>query len=87
MRTSAHTPSTAPLVSTSFQDPEAVAPAVVQAVSNVSEDPIESLPPLNTAVDPDALAALVEGGTVAHVAFSYHGHDVVVTAAGDIEVY
>lgn len=55
-------------------------------------DPIDLDEPLYTAIDTDALDALVEaadpdaGRSPVHVEFRYHGYDVTVTADGDVHL-
>lgn len=69
--------------------PPDVATAVVEAVSAVTGEPIEHLPPLTTAIDPDTLNDLVatRGPTAAvTVSFTYDGYDVTVNANGSITV-
>lgn len=76
-----------PLVTTSFDDPESITELVVQAVAAVDDTPIEALPALTTAVDPDALITLFSDGATGHVSFFYNDHKVVVTSPGEIKVY
>lgn len=61
-----------------------VAERVVQAVATTTDtDPLE-LPTLYDAVDPDALASLVEGMSDGEVVFAYAGCEVTVTYDGGI---
>jgi len=80
-------PAEAPAVETEIGD-EAVPTAVVETVAAVSNGTVTELPPLQDAIDPDALDALFTTGQ-AHgsLAFEYHGFLVVVTAAGTVAVH
>ncbi|QIO21825.1 HalOD1 output domain-containing protein [Haloarcula sp. JP-L23] len=87
MHTAPDASSTTPDLSTTLEKTDSVAETVVRAVAAVEDDPIEALPPLTTAVDPDALTALFGSETVGHVSFTYYGHTVVVSSSDDIAVY
>lgn len=64
---------------------------VIETVADAEGvDPLE-LPPLYSVVDPDALETLFQPrtelqDTTARVVFTYHGHEVTVTAGGTVEV-
>lgn len=65
-----------------------VSTTVLEAVSAVTGDPIEHLPALTTAIDPDVLDTLVAArspGAVS-VSFTYAGHDVTVRANGAVTI-
>ncbi|SFP27790.1 MULTISPECIES: HalOD1 output domain-containing protein [Halolamina] len=67
-------------------DPESVVDRVVKSVATTTEtDPLE-LPPLYDAIDPDALAGVVDGMNRGHVVFAYAGCTVTVTDEGSITV-
>ncbi|MBX0322299.1 hypothetical protein EGH21_04535 [Halomicroarcula sp. F13] len=87
MHTTPDAAATTPDLSTTVDQTDSVAETVVRAVAAVEDDPVEALPPLTTAVDPDALAALFGTETVGHVSFTYYGHTVVVSSADDVAVY
>lgn len=63
--------------------------AVTSAVADASDRDVLELPPLNDAVDPDALNALfasLSNAPVDRVSFRYAGYDVVVRGSGDVHV-
>lgn len=67
-------------------DRESVADRVVQSVATTTKtDPLE-LPPLYDAIDPDALAGVVDGMTRGEVTFTYADCTVTVTETGLITV-
>jgi len=56
--------------------------SVIYAVANaVGVDPID-LDPLYDTIDPEAVDALFDDGFEGRLAFTYEGHDVVVTSDG-----
>jgi len=65
--------------------------AISEAVADVTETPMEELPPLQATLDCDAMetlfASLDPGHDVAHVQFPYHGCTVRVDTTGTIQVY
>lgn len=66
---------------------EPVSVAVVDAVTTATETPLEELPPLTEAVNPDALNELFSGcRTDGRVTFWYAGHSVTVAADRTITV-
>lgn len=75
------------------EDPEPLSRLVVTAVADAEGvDPTE-LPPLYSAVDPDALDSVfypqlesADDPPPGEIQFSYHGHLVRVTAAGRVEL-
>lgn len=65
----------------------AISTAVAERVSTATDTPVLELPPLQEAIDPDALDALVGGPTTtASVRFRYAGCVVTVRADRTIEV-
>lgn len=68
--------------------PEEVPLSVVEAVADTLDRPIEQLPPLWQAVDPDALNALLSDtdGGVKWVVLEYSGCDVTVYEDGQVDV-
>jgi len=63
--------------------------AVVEAVSALTGQSVEDLPPITSAVDPEALDALCAGSSAESdltVSFRYAGHDVTVSADESITV-
>lgn len=65
----------------------AVSTAVVESVSAATDTPMLELPPLQDAIDPDALDALFTGRTTtASVRCRYAGCVVTITADRTIEV-
>lgn len=79
---------TTPEVTRSRPSPDvAVSTAVVESVSDATDTPVLELPPLQKAIDPDALDALVaEQSTTASVTFRYADRVVTVNADQTIEV-
>jgi len=75
-------------------EPESPGDAVVRAVAAASgldpvpdaTDPMESLDPLYTVVDADALDSLFRSGMDGLVSFTYHGYDVTVHSEGYLVV-
>lgn len=77
-----------PIVRTTVSDGETLSVVVCDLMSRVTDTPIRELPPLATAIDPDALDAVFDGKTTeGSVAFQYADHDLVVRSNGDVEVY
>ncbi|WP_284007275.1 HalOD1 output domain-containing protein [Haloarcula pelagica] len=69
-----------PLTESHSDGHEPVPHHVVRTVAAVDGVPVDALPPLNDAVDTDALASLFDGeSAVEHLAFSYRGYRIVVT--------
>jgi len=65
----------------------AISTAVAERVSTATDTPVLELPPLQEAIDPDVLDALVGGQTTtASVTFRYAGCVVTVRADRTIEV-
>jgi hypothetical protein len=63
--------------------------AVVEGISAVTGRPMEDLPPITSAVDPDALNTLCTASpsaASATVSFTYAGHDVTVSTSGSITI-
>jgi hypothetical protein len=66
--------------------------SISKAASDVLETPIEELPPLSDAIDPDALDAFVgsvsstRGEPDLSITFSYNNYDVTVTGTGSISL-
>ena len=61
---------------------------VVRAIGALSNETPTELPPLYEAVDPEALAGLVqsERARLVEVEFRYYGYLITVTSHGDISV-
>lgn len=59
---------------------------VVEAVANAAGTSELELQPLYEVVDPDALESLFHAGSDGTVRFTYHGHHVVVSSDGDVDV-
>lgn len=74
-------------VATRARDDESATEAVVRAVSNAKDEPVEAVPPLTEVVDPDALDSLVDETFTGAVSFPYHDYQVVVVADGGVELY
>lgn len=71
-----------------YQPPSEAVVAAVAAAENVAQT---DLPPLFDSIDPDALDSLFESGPLAErstgtVSFSYAGHEVSVTADGQVDL-
>ncbi len=82
------TPSRAPIAEASIEPDESAGRVVLVAVAAVSNRRVEALPRLSDVVDPDALDALfADRPTPGLVTFRYAGFVVVVTAAGEVQVY
>jgi len=66
---------------------ENVALSIVEEIATVTgREPHELDPPLNDAIDPDALEALIRGDAVKHISFEYQGHLVEVDGDGSVSV-
>jgi hypothetical protein len=66
--------------------PDDLVISIVEAVAETSDaDPL-TLPPLQRAVDTEALAALVESDGLWDLTFSYHDHVVTIDGDGHIEI-
>lgn len=77
-----------PLVQTTAADGEALSVAACDLMIRTTDTSIRELPPLASAVDPDALDTLFDGSsTEGSITFQYAGHDVVVRSNGNVEVY
>jgi len=86
MKSEANRRSETPIV-TATTEKESVPLAIVRAIAALENTQPTELPPLNEAVDPDALSAMFEGEeTTASMEVSYAEHRVVVTA-DEIAVY
>lgn len=72
-------------VERSAQEDRTVSAAVVSAVAELTGSAPDSIDPLYTVVDPDALDALFEADR-GRVAFTYCGCDVDVSADGSVHV-
>ena len=65
---------------------------VIETVADADDvDPVSMTPPVADVIDPDALNELIDHGSADadrtfEVRFSYRGHEVVVTADGDVEL-
>jgi len=59
---------------------------MITAVGEASETDPLTLPPLETAVDTEALAALVESDGLRDLTFSYEGHAVTIDGDGHVRV-
>ncbi|WP_254273317.1 HalOD1 output domain-containing protein [Haloarcula marina] len=76
-----------PLVTQTPESTETISATVVRAVAAVDGRPVETLPPLMDAVDPDALDALFENTEFGEMAFVYADHRIVVSADPVVAVY
>lgn len=65
---------------------ERVSTNVVLSVAAIEDVEPTGLPPLATAVDPDALDGLFAGDVRGRVTFSYAGYDVTVLDGGRLEI-
>jgi hypothetical protein len=68
---------------------DAASVRVLDAVADAEQmDPARLTPPLYAAIDPEALDALVGSFTdsSARIEFTYRGHAITVTGAGDVDV-
>lgn len=65
---------------------DALLTRIVDAVARAEQCGTADLPPLYDAVDPDALARMVEGPSAVEVAFQYLGHKVTVASNGSVLV-
>lgn len=69
------------------RDSEQLCATLAQVVAaKTGTDPETMSPPLYSAVDPEALAALVDSPADVTVTFTYDGHEVVVLGDGSIRV-
>ncbi|WP_225335813.1 HalOD1 output domain-containing protein [Halomicrobium urmianum] len=68
-------------------DDEPLVDAVLAAVCDATGRDATDLPPLYSAVDPDALESLIESGGEAAVAFEYGAHHVLVDGGRTVTVY
>lgn len=59
---------------------------VIREVSKTADSDALSLPPLNDAVDPDALDSLVPQMSDGEVVFTYAGYEVTVSSTGTIRL-
>lgn len=59
---------------------------ILEAVGESSGDDLLTLPPLENAIDTDALAALVENEGVWELTFAYHDHIVTVDGGGEVQL-
>ncbi|WP_226022480.1 HalOD1 output domain-containing protein [Halomicrobium salinisoli] len=66
---------------------EPLVDAVVAAVGDATGTSVTDLQPLYSAVDPDALEALVESGGDVAIAFEYGSRRVVVDGERSVTVY
>jgi hypothetical protein len=74
--------------SSAFDRDVAPSTAVVQTVTEQSDQDVLDLPPLNDVVDPDALDGLFSGrDTIGSVNFEYAGYHVTVHADRTVELY
>lgn len=66
-----------------------IAVTIVEAVATATETPIEDLPPLPDAIDPDALDAIVTDDRSADisVSFTYAGLDLFVRSGDPATVH
>ncbi|WP_459191479.1 HalOD1 output domain-containing protein [Halosimplex sp. J119] len=62
--------------------------AIIEAVAAADRTDAGDLPPLSDAIDPDALNTLVDPSgdqpAPTRISFPYAGHDVTITADGDV---
>lgn len=75
------------LVRTTVDRDEPVSLAVLRAIAAVEDEPIEELPQLYRAIDPDALTELVDDDRFeGQVAFSYDRYRVVIDGDRSIAI-
>lgn len=70
----------------SFAPGEESPPVVLlEAVEVINDTPVESLPPLERAIDPDALSALVvNASTTVEITFTYESLDITMSSDGHL---
>ena len=77
-----------PLAESHSDGEEPLSHLVVRTLATIEGVPIDALPPLNDAVDTDALSTLFDGdSTVERLTFSYQGYRVVVSGDERVAVY
>jgi hypothetical protein len=71
------------------QSDEQMAARIVRSVAALSDSDPLLLPPLNNAVDPEAIEALYSGDPARwpSVSFTYEGARIGITATGDVSVF
>jgi len=66
--------------------PEELVVDIIEAVArSTGTDPL-SLPPLRSAIDPEAIDAVVDGPGLVDLTFAYHDHVVTVDGDGNVTV-
>ena len=71
---------------TAVRDTDVLCAKIVETVADQTDDDPLSMTPLTTVLDPEALDALVNGGTDVQVTFEYEDHTVLVCSDGTILV-
>ena len=59
---------------------------IVSTIADQTNTDVLSLPPLDRAIDTDALATLLQEGSASEIAFSFDGHDVTIDSDGQVSV-
>jgi hypothetical protein len=76
-----------PLVKRPVPQDQSVSVAVVVTVASVSDDPIEDMPLLYDAIDPDVLERSLARAGRCQISFQYNGYIVEVTDDQTVAVY
>jgi hypothetical protein len=77
-----------PLAECESEENEPMPQLIARTLAAVEGVPIDELPPLNDAIDTDALAGLFGAdSTVDHLSFAYQDYRVVVTADERVAVF
>jgi hypothetical protein len=65
---------------------EVISVQVVHQVANTTAEDVSDMPPLYSAIDPDALDQLVANMTDGEISFTYAGRTVTVSSDGTIAI-
>jgi len=77
-----------PLATTTVEQADTPSIVIAEMVSDLADAPLDELPPLANAVDPDALDAVFAGeDTVGRLTFTFADYDVLLDSAGAVAVY
>lgn len=77
-----------PCLRTALDREESITVRVVEAVAAEADADVADLPPLESAVDTNAIERLVEAsGTEWRLRFRYHGYEVVVDSDRSVALY